>query len=222
MSYGAAEGCKLYVGNLGYDTRSDTLHAAFAPFGNIQEASVASDRETGQSRGFGFVTYSSPMEAQAAMDNLNGTELDGRTIRVNLSQPRYGGSSGGYGGSSGGAGGYGGSSGGYGGGAAAGGYGGGGGGFGGGGRGGGDGNKLFIGNLGWSTTTDELYQAFSQYGQIQDAIVMTDRETGSSRGFGFVTYTDAGAAQAAIQGMDGRDFGGRSIRVNISEPKQRF
>ncbi|KAG5179693.1 chloroplast 29 kDa ribonucleoprotein [Tribonema minus] len=192
MSYGS-EGCKLYVGNLGYDTNNDTLSQAFSQFGAVQEASVATDRETGSSRGFGFVTYGTPQEAQAAMDNLNNTQLDGRTIRVNLSQPRE---------------------------RAA-----GGGGFGGGSGGGGgasEGNKLFIGNLGWNTTTDDLHAAFGQYGQVQDAIVMTDRETGSSRGFGFVTYATADSAQAAIRALDGTDFGGRNIRVNISEPRQRY
>lgn len=73
---------------LGYDTTDETLHAVFLPFGKIEEAVVAKERETGNSRGFGFVTYSSPSEASSALDKLDQTEIDGRIIRVNFSQPR--------------------------------------------------------------------------------------------------------------------------------------
>lgn len=78
---------KLYVGNLSYDTTQDSLSAAFAEFGTVESAIVISDRATGRSKGFGFVEMSSPEEAQAAIDGMDGKELDGRTVKVNEARP---------------------------------------------------------------------------------------------------------------------------------------
>lgn len=140
-------GNKLYVGNLAYSVRDDSLLQAFSPFGTVTSAKVMMDRETGRSKGFGFVEMGSDAEAQAAINGMNGQAIDGRAVVVNEARPREerpggfgGGSRGGYGG--GGGGGYGGGGGGGGGGAGGGGrspYGGGGGGrspYGGGGGGG--------------------------------------------------------------------------------------
>ncbi|TPX31428.1 hypothetical protein SmJEL517_g05233 [Synchytrium microbalum] len=117
-----------FVGNLSWSTESDHLRSAFEPYGNVTDSFVLKDRESGRSRGFGFVTMSTPDEANAAISALNETDLDGRNIRVNLAEstPR-GGGGGGYSGGSGG-GGYGGGGGGYGSGGG-GNYGGGGGGY---------------------------------------------------------------------------------------------
>jgi RNA recognition motif-containing protein len=133
-------GNKLYVGNLAYSVRDESLHDAFAQFGTVTSAKVMMDRDTGRSKGFGFVEMGSDAEAQAAINGMNGQPLDGRAVVVNEARPREdrpggggGGFRGGYGGGggggrSGGGGGYGsGGSGGYGGGGG-GGYGGGGGG----------------------------------------------------------------------------------------------
>jgi cold-inducible RNA-binding protein len=130
-------GNKLYVGNLSYNIRDDDLQQAFAQYGTVSSAKVMMDRDTGRSKGFGFVEMGSDPEAQAAINGMNGQALDGRAIVVNEARPREerpGGFRGGYGGggSGGGAGG-----GGYGGGG--GGRSGGGGGYGGGGSGGGGG-----------------------------------------------------------------------------------
>ena len=135
-------GNKLYVGNLAYSVRDDSLLQAFSQFGNVTSAKVMMDRETGRSKGFGFVEMSSDPEAQAAINGMNGQPLDGRAVVVNEARPREErpGGFGGGGGRSGGGGGYGGGGGGYGGGAGGGGGGGGGGGrspYGGGGGGGG-------------------------------------------------------------------------------------
>jgi RNA recognition motif-containing protein len=135
-------GNKLYVGNLAYGVRDDELQQAFAPFGTVTSAKVMMDRDTGRSKGFGFVEMGSDAEAQAAINGLNGQALEGRAIVVNEARPREErpGGFGGGGGRSGG-GGYGGGGGGYGGGGAGGarsgggGYGGGGGGRSGGGGG---------------------------------------------------------------------------------------
>ena len=140
-------GSKLYVGNLSYNSTSSDLEQLFGQHGTVQSAEVIQDRDTGRSKGFGFVQMGSDQEAQAAISALNGQEVDGRALTVNEAKPREdrggGGGGGGrreYGGSSGGS--SGGSRGGYGGGGGGGGYGGGGGGGrrgGGGGYGGGGG-----------------------------------------------------------------------------------
>ena len=144
-------GNKLYVGNLSYNIRDEDLQQAFAQYGGVSSAKVMMDRDTGRSKGFGFVEMGSDAEAQAAINGMNGQALDGRAIVVNEARPREerpGGFGGGGGGRSGGGGGFGGGGrtggggGGFGGGGG-GGYGGGGGGRsgGGGGYGGGGGGR---------------------------------------------------------------------------------
>ncbi len=117
-------GNKLYVGNLAYSVRDDSLLQAFSSFGTVTSAKVMMDRETGRSKGFGFVEMGSDAEAQAAINGMNGQALEGRAVVVNEARPREerpGGFGGGGGGSRGGYGGGGG--GGYGGGGGGGGYG---------------------------------------------------------------------------------------------------
>ena len=81
-------GNKLYVGNIAYEVDRDMLHEAFAPHGTITDCTVIIDRETGRSKGFGFVEMSSDSEAQAAMDAMDGVELEGRPLRVSEARPR--------------------------------------------------------------------------------------------------------------------------------------
>ena len=138
-------GSKLYVGNLSYNTTSSDLEQLFAAHGSVQSAEVIADRETGRSKGFGFVQMGSDEEAQAAIAALNGQENDGRPLTVNEAKPREdrprgGGGGGGYGGGGrgGGGGGYGGGGGGR---SGSGGGGGGRGGYGGAGSGGGRGSR---------------------------------------------------------------------------------
>jgi RNA recognition motif-containing protein len=85
---------KLFVGNLSWNTRDDGLHDAFSQFGEIVEAKVITDRDTGRSRGFGFVTFEDEDAGEKAISAMNGAELDGRPLRVNEAQDRRGG--GGY------------------------------------------------------------------------------------------------------------------------------
>jgi cold-inducible RNA-binding protein len=95
---------KLFVGSLSWGTNDDGLRSAFSPHGEISEAIVISDRDTGRSRGFGFVTFDDDESADKAVAALNGTELDGRTIKVDVAQAKQrsngggGGGRGGYGG----------------------------------------------------------------------------------------------------------------------------
>jgi RNA recognition motif. (a.k.a. RRM, RBD, or RNP domain) len=130
-------GNKLYVGNLAYGIRDEDLQQAFAQFGTVSSAKVMMDRDTGRSKGFGFVEMGSDAEAQSAINGMNGQALEGRALVVNEARPREERPGGfGGGGRSGGGGGYGGGGGGRsGGGGFGGGAGGGGGGYGGGGGG---------------------------------------------------------------------------------------
>ena len=101
---------KLFVGNLSFDTTENDLQDAFAAHGTVTETNLMMDRTTGRPRGFGFVTMNSPEEAQKAIAALNGSQLGGRALTVNVAKPReerpaggggrreYGGSGGGYGG----------------------------------------------------------------------------------------------------------------------------
>ncbi|HEY1663582.1 MAG TPA: RNA-binding protein [Verrucomicrobiae bacterium] len=101
---------KLFVGNLSFNVTENDLNDAFAAHGTVTETNLMMDRVTNRSRGFGFVTMSTPEEAQKAIDSLNGTEMAGRALTVNVAKPREersggerrsfsgGGSSGGYGG----------------------------------------------------------------------------------------------------------------------------
>ena len=131
-------GNKLYVGNLSYNVRDEDLQQAFAAHGSVASAKVMMDRDTGRSKGFGFVEMGSDAEAQAAINGLNGQAIDGRAVVVNEARPREERPGGFGGGGRSGGGGYGGGGGGgYGGGGRSGG--GGGGGYGGGGRSGGGG-----------------------------------------------------------------------------------
>ncbi len=139
-------GNKLYVGNLPYSVRDSDLEQAFGQFGAVTSAKVMMERDTGRSKGFGFVEMGSDAEAQAAISGMNGQPLGGRSVVVNEARPMeqrprgFGGGGGGYGGGGGGGGGgYGGGGGGYGGGGGGGGRGFGGGGGGRSGGGGGDG-----------------------------------------------------------------------------------
>jgi RNA recognition motif-containing protein len=112
-------GRKLYVGNLTYGVTDSALEQMFAAHGTVQSAQVIMDRDTGRSKGFGFVEMGSDQEAQAAIAAMNGKEVDGRSLTVNEAKPREdrgGGGRGGYGGGGGNRGGGGGRSGGYGGG----------------------------------------------------------------------------------------------------------
>ena len=81
-------GNKLYVGSLSWNTDDSGLKAAFEEFGEVTEAKVITDRDSGRSRGFGFVTFVDSESARAAIDGMNGTELDGRTLKVNEAQER--------------------------------------------------------------------------------------------------------------------------------------
>lgn len=82
------------------------------------------------------------------------------------------------------------------------------------------GTRLYVGNLSYTVTTSELQQLFGQYGSVKDATVVQDRETGRSKGFGFVEMGSDADAQAAIQGLHGQDHNGRPLTVNEAKPRE--
>lgn len=81
-------------------------------------------------------------------------------------------------------------------------------------------NKLYVGNLAYSVRDDDLHQEFSGFGSVQSAKVMMERDTGRSKGFGFVEMGSAQEAEAAINGLNGKNFGGRDLTVNIARPME--
>ncbi|CAB1324436.1 unnamed protein product [Coregonus sp. 'balchen'] len=216
---------KLFVGGLCFDTDETSLEEAFSKYGNIAKVDVVRDRETRRSRGFGFVTFENPEDAKDAMAAMNGKSVDGRMIRVDEAGKSGGRSDrGGGGGFRGGSGGFRGSSGGF-----------------RGGRGRGvegkvvmvaalgdptetamtamvrrmsDEGKLFVGGLSFDTNEQSLEDVFSKYGQISEVVVIKDRETQRSRGFGFVTFENPDEAKDAMQAMNGKSLDGRQIRVD--------
>ncbi len=81
--------------------------------------------------------------------------------------------------------------------------------------------NLFVGNLTFTTTSNELESLFAEYGEVQSAQVITDRDTGRSRGFGFVEMASTEAADKAISSLNGRDVSGRQLKVNVAKPRSR-
>ncbi|KAI3901994.1 hypothetical protein MKX01_040397 [Papaver californicum] len=184
---------KIFVGNLPFNVESADLAELFEQSGTVEMVEVIYDKISGRSRGFGFVTMSSTDEVKAAVEQFNGYEIDGRQLRVNSGPPPPKDD-----------------------------YssrpprigGGGGGGF-------DSSNRCYVGNLSWGVDDLALETLFNEQGKVLEAKVVYDRETGRSRGFGFVTYGSAEEVQGAIDSLDGADLNGRSIRVSVAEARQR-
>lgn len=81
-----------------------------------------------------------------------------------------------------------------------------------------DKKKLYVGNLPYSVNSDELRKVFSEFGEVLDAVVISDKYSGRSKGFGFVTFATEEAAKSAVEKMNGKDMGGRNLVVNIARP----
>ena len=79
---------------------------------------------------------------------------------------------------------------------------------------------IYVGNLPWSATEQELADSFGEYGAVEKASIITDRDSGRSKGFGFVTMNDNDEANAAIEGLNGADLGGRALKVNEARPRE--
>lgn len=190
--FAAPAATKLYIGNLPFNVDSESLAELFQEAGIVELVEVVYDRDTGRSRGFGFVTMRTPEEAQSAIEKFDGSDLGGRTLKVNVptpkgerpprterparGAPRTGG------------------------------------------RGGSD-NKIFVGNLSWGMDDMALEDLFSEFGKVLEAKVILDRETGRSRGFGFVTYSTAAEVEEAVSNLNGADVDGRQLRVGPADAK---
>jgi RNA recognition motif-containing protein len=83
------------------------------------------------------------------------------------------------------------------------------------------GKKLYIGNLSFKVTEDELQEKLAEFGQVESVKIITDRDTGQSKGFGFVEMSSDAEARAAIDGLNGKDLGGRALKVNEARPQER-
>lgn len=81
-------------------------------------------------------------------------------------------------------------------------------------------SKLYVGNMSYNTTQAELEEAFGAYGEVRSVNIVMDRDTGRPRGFGFVEMGTDAEAQAAIEGLNGQDFGGRTLTVNVAKPRE--
>ncbi|GLT77028.1 hypothetical protein SLA2020_486530 [Shorea laevis] len=178
------EEAKLFVGNLPYDVDSQKLALLFEQAGTVEIAEVIYNRDTDQSRGFGFVTMSTVEEAEKAVEILNRYDVNGRLLTVNKAAPR--------------------------------------------------GSqpersprtfepafRIYAGNLPWDVDNERLEQVFSEHGKVVEARVVYDRETGRSRGFGFVKMSSETEMNDAIAALDGQTLDGRALRVNVAEEKPR-
>ncbi|GMJ02995.1 hypothetical protein like AT2G37220 [Hibiscus trionum] len=184
---------KLFVGNLPFTVDSAQLAGLFGSVGNVQMVEVIYDKVTGRSRGFGFVTMSTTEEVEAAAQQFNGYELEGRALRVNSGPPpprreefSPRGARGGGGGAT-----------------------------------MGSSNRVYVGNLSWGVDDLALETLFSEQGKVVEAKVVYDRESGRSRGFGFVTYNSTEEVDSAIKTFDGVELDGRPIRVSVAESRPR-
>ncbi|KAK1383873.1 31 kDa ribonucleoprotein, chloroplastic [Heracleum sosnowskyi] len=178
------EEAKIFVGNLPYDCDSQQLANLFGQAGVVDIAEVIYNRQTDQSRGFGFVTMHTVEEAEKAVEMFSQYDLNGRFLTVNKAAPRgsppersarvfessY---------------------------------------------------RIYVGNLPWDVDSGRLEQLFSEHGKVLDARVVSDRETGRSRGFGFVTMASETELNDAIAALDGQTLDGRAIRVNVAEERPR-
>ncbi|KAF8091776.1 hypothetical protein N665_0436s0039 [Sinapis alba] len=230
---------KLFVGNLSFDVDSAQLAQLFESAGTVEMVEVIYDKVTGRSRGFGFVTMSTAAEVEAAAQQFNGYELEGRALRVNAGPPppkreesfsrgprsggygsersSYGSERSGYGSQRSGRSSYGSERSSYGSERSS--YGSGSG------SGSGSSDRVYVGNLSWGVDDVALESLFSEQGKVVEAKVIYDRDTGRSKGFGFVTLGSPQEVTKAINSLNGADLDGRQIRVSEAEarpPRRQF
>lgn len=174
-------------GNLSWGVTNDSLADVFHEYG-ASDVTVVTDMNTGRSRGFGFVTVPDQAVADQCIAALDGADVDGRAIRVNVSvaredrpprsdRPPRDGPRRGYD-------------------------------F--------DGRKVYFGNLSWGMDHLDLQDLCGEFGTVEDARLITDRETNRSRGFGFVTMSTVAEAEEVVNQLNGQDVDGRVLRVNIA------
>ncbi|KAL4376006.1 hypothetical protein GQ457_02G024810 [Hibiscus cannabinus] len=184
----AGEEGKLYVGNLPYSITSSELSEIFSEAGGVAKVEIVYDRVTDRSRGFGFVTMGSVDEAKEAIRLFDGSQVGGRTVKVNFPEvprggerevmgPRIRRSNSSFIDSP---------------------------------------YKIYAGNLGWSVNSEGLRNAFASQPGLLSAKVIYERDSGRSRGFGFVSFESAETVEAALSAMNGVEVEGRPLRLNMA------
>lgn len=174
-------GTKVYLGNLPFSCDSAELAGIIQEHGSVEMVEVIYDRNSGTSRGFAFATMSSVEDANALVENLDGSQYGGRTLRVNIkdtprTEQRNQSNNNFVDGQ----------------------------------------HRVFIGNLSWDVNAEILNEVFSEHGNLLDAKVVYDRETGRSRGFGFITFSTQSEAEAAVASLNGKELEGRTMRVDLA------
>ncbi|GAU17518.1 hypothetical protein TSUD_340620 [Trifolium subterraneum] len=182
---------RLYVGNLPFTTTSSQLAEIFAEAGTVVSVEVVYDRVTARSRGFAFVTMGSVEEAKVAIQMFDGSQIGGRSAKVNFPEVPKGGERlvmvqknrndyKGFVDSP---------------------------------------HKIYAGNLGWGLNSQDLRDAFAEQPGILGAKVIYEKDSGRSRGFGFVTFETAEDLQAALNAMNGVEVQGRPLRLNSASDR---
>ncbi|KAI5857818.1 hypothetical protein BZA05DRAFT_384946 [Tricharina praecox] len=179
----------LFVGSLSWNVDDDWLRSEFETFGELTRCTVMSDRATGRSKGFGYVEYSTAASAKAAMDAMQGKELDGRTLNVDFSTPRperpaqndraskFGDQR---------------ST---------------------------ESDTVFVANLSFEVDEDIVRNEFEKFGDIIGLRLPTDAESGQRKGFGYIQFGSIAEAKEAVEGMSGAFVNGRAIRTDFSTPR---
>ncbi|KAJ2357423.1 hypothetical protein GGF43_001467 [Coemansia sp. RSA 2618] len=180
-----AEPASLFVGNLPFTATVESMKDTFGEFGEIVDARIATDRETGRPKGFGYVDFASEEARDAAMAS-EYLEIEGRQLRMDKATPKANKRE----------------------------------------QGGGRDNKptndpsktLFMGNMSFHSTEDSIREAFAECGNVVSVRIVTDRETGRPKGFGYIEFDSLEASASAME-WNGTDLDGRNIRLDYSAPR---
>lgn len=178
----------IFVGSLSWNVDNDRLAQEFAECGEVVSATVQVDRNSGRSRGFGYVHFATSEAVEAAIA-MNGKEIDGRAVNIDKSTPRNQSAAREN-------------------------------------RANTFGDKqsppssvLFVGNLSFNVSEDQVWEAFSEHGDVKSVRLPTDRDSGRPKGFGYVEFSDIDSAKKAHSSMQGQDIDGRTLRLDFSQPR---
>ncbi|KAJ6796810.1 RNA-binding protein CP33, chloroplastic [Iris pallida] len=182
---------RLYIGNLAYSMTTSQLSDIFSQAGTVKTVEIVYDRVTDRSRGFAFVTMANTEDANKAIQMFDGSQVGGRTVKVNFPEVPRGRErevmgpwtrtrSRGYIDSP---------------------------------------YKVYAGNLGWTLTSDSLKDAFAMQPGLLGAKVIYERDSGRSRGYGFVSFSSPEEAQSAIEALNGKEVEGRPLRLNLASER---
>ena len=187
----------LFVGNLSWNMDEEWLAKEFETFGEISAVRIITDRDSGRSKGYGYVEFTEVSSAIKALQDKSGTDIDGRPVRIDFSTPRpargdssstpqqrsfdrankFGDSASQ------------------------------------------PSTTLFVGNIAFGATEEDVTTAFEEFGTIKSVRLPTDRESGDPKGFGYVEFYTMDESKAAFEGMTGAQIAGRPIRVDYSTPR---